>query len=114
LSQSQVNFLLELEKHAEMDIKQKIKLQKFIEEKPEIINPSNFDGVDGLCGVISFLLKEISEYLGIIPSDNVKKVSLKEKIFLYNQEKIEHYSGQLSKLTDVTKRVELASNKSTK
>jgi len=92
---------LGVEKRLEIDTATKVKIQEYVKDKSAILNPNTFDGVDGLCGVISFLMKEISEYLGVTPLENAKKISAKEKIYLLNNEKIEFYNQRENKIIEI-------------
>mmetsp|Transcript_24586 Transcript_24586/g.21766 ORF Transcript_24586/g.21766 Transcript_24586/m.21766 type:complete len:166 (-) Transcript_24586:36-533(-) len=96
-----IDFLYSFEKKVDLTTPRKIELEKIVQSNPQIINPSTYEGVDGLCGVISFILKEVSEYLGIISLESAKKTTLKEKILGYNSEKITYFTELRDKLTEV-------------
>jgi len=96
-----VEYLLGVGKDLDIDISLKIKIQEFLRDKASLLVPTTFDGVDGLCGVISFLMKEVCEYLGVLPMEIVKKTSVKEKIYLLNLEKVEFYNQRQNKVIEV-------------
>ena len=90
-----------VEQKLNVDTGAKIQLQEYLKDKANILTANTFDGVDGLCGVISFVMKEACEYLGIVPVENAKKTSVKEKIYLFNLEKIEFYNQRQNKVIEV-------------
>lgn len=90
-----------VEKNLDLSTERKVRIQEFLRDKTAILNPSSFDGVDALCGVISFLMKEACEYLGVIPVELAKKAAAKEKIYLLNQEKIDYYMQRKNKLSEI-------------
>lgn len=92
----------------ELDTKLKIKMQKLLKQHKDILNPRSFDGIDGFCGVLSFLLKEVCEYLGLLPIDMVKKLNSKERLYLFNLQKIEYYESQIQKISEVAGQRQLA------
>ena len=92
---------MSIEKHLDIPVERKIRIQEFLKDKGAILNPTSFDALDGLCGVISFLMKEASEYLGVQPAENVKKASAKEKVYLLNEEKFNYYNERQNRLIEV-------------
>jgi hypothetical protein len=97
--------LLGIKEQLNLDMKTKIKLQKYLGDKGkgEVLNPVIYEDSDKFCGVVSFLLKEVCEYLGVIPLEMTKKASAKERIYLFNIEKIRYYENRLEKFNEIVK-----------
>ena len=99
--------LLGIKEHLNLDMRTRNKLQKYLADKGEVLNPGAYEGSDRFCEVISFLLKEVCEYLGVIPLEMTKKTSAKERIYLFNLEKIKHYEHRLEELNEIVKQQNL-------
>lgn len=57
-------------------IEKKIQVHEILQKDLSVIDPKSFYSTDALCGVLCLVLKEICEYLGLIP---VKGGSLTQK-----------------------------------
>ena len=90
--------MLSIQKYLNLSTQRKNEIYKFLKDKTSILDSKTFDGVDTLCGVISFVLKEACDYLGVLPLEIVKSSLGKERVYLFNNEMIEHYQGKLQKL----------------
>ena len=92
------NKLIEIGQDLNIDIKLKKKIHKILANNEEVLDPTCFDDIDEFCSTLSFIIKDICEYLGILPVRMVKKVAAKEKVFLFNEKKIRYYQDLISKL----------------
>jgi cob(I)alamin adenosyltransferase len=64
----------------------------------DCLDVAKFENIDGLCGAIATLLKEITEHLGVLPTKLATKAHQKEKIYLFNTEKLKYLDNQISEL----------------
>ena len=77
--------------YSDIDANWKYKLQKFLQKHPYLIIPQEFDTIDALCGVLSFILLDLFEYYGI--RDDSKN---KENPAIFNREVVEYYTEKLN------------------
>jgi hypothetical protein len=88
-----------LEKKVEaLSIEKKIEIQKFLAGSNDFLDVAKFENIDALCGAIATLLKEITEHLGVFPAKLANKSYQKEKIYLFNTEKLKFLDNQISDL----------------
>mgnify|MGYP003577198326 CR=1 FL=1 len=90
--------LLEMGKHINLKTKQKVQIEKFLQDKLLIFSSTSFEKSDQFCWAVSQLLKDVCEHLGVVTIESTKDISTKEKLFLYNQEKILFYKQKIEKL----------------
>ncbi len=96
-----VENLLEIGKYLNIKIKPKIQIEKFLQDKLEIFHSTSYEKSDQFCWAISQLFKDVCEHLGVLGMETVKEISTKEKLFLYNQEKILYYKQKVEKLKKI-------------
>lgn len=93
--------LLEMGKYLNLQTKQKVQIEKFLQDKREVFNSTSYEKSDQFCWAISQLLKDACEHLGVLGMESARDISTKEKLFLYNQEKILYYKQKVEKLKKI-------------
>ena len=76
--------------------------------KAKVFNPNVFDNVP-FCMVVSILMKEICEHLGILSTDSPKKPNNNDKIYIFNQERVDVYNQRQNELLELIKKFNLSS-----
>jgi len=104
-----IDLLLSVEQKTDISIEKTLKIKKLIKGRSTVLNPNTFDNINPFCMVISILLKEICEYLGILNTDPSKKGSNNnDKIYQFNHERIDLNNQRQNKLLELTKKFNLS------
>ena len=106
---SAVNLLNEIEGQVDkVPLATKIKMEKSAKQDPSVLVPSTFDSLDALSGVISFMMKEITEYMGLVPQESKKGKGNADKVLKYSKEKADYFNKKQDNLIAISKKYNIS------
>jgi len=83
-------------------------MEKVAKEDPSILNPSTFDSLDALSGVVSFMMKEVAEFMGLVTQESKKGQSNADRVLAYSKEKNDYFNQQQDKLIAISKKYNIS------
>jgi len=86
----------------------KIKMEKLAKQDLSVLNASTFDSLDALSGVLSFMLKEVTEYMGLVQQETKKGKNNNDKILKYGEEKADYFNKKQDKLIAISKKYNIS------
>lgn len=86
----------------------KLKMEKIAKEDLTVLNPTTYDTIDALSGVMSFMMKELTEHMGLVQAETKKGKGNSSKVLKYNKEKVAYFEQRKHKLHDLLKKYKIS------
>jgi hypothetical protein len=101
-------FLTKLGENVNVDTQKKIELQHYLQGKHSILEQNHFEGANDFAKGAAAITREVCEHLGVVPAENATEVSVKERVYAFNEEKIAAYNLKENKIIDIAHKYNIA------